>query len=154
MTESFSTVVARSRLVPAPNTVYISKKPGLGEQPGVISASEQCSQWPEVRLGLPCNLLIFSLPRFNLAATIVHLVDVTGVFLLVGNVALNLGYRLEGIVDVLVIHDLANHFCRLRSFVEVYEVRVLDYGRDALLDEDQISQVYSFTRLEETAPAQ
>lgn len=92
---------------------------------------------------LPHNLLVFSFPRLNLQALVVHLVHVAGSLHVAQDVVLQLRHRLQRVGDVLVLLDVADHLGRLCTLGKVDEVGLLDNRRDAVLDEGKIRQVYA-----------
>lgn len=91
--------------------------------------------------GVPCNLLVFTLPRLHRQTHLVHLVNIASRLHIGKDVILQLGHGLKWVRYVLVLLNVADHFCRLCSLGKVDQVRLLDQRRDAIFDKGQISQV-------------
>ncbi len=89
----------------------------------------------------PCNLLILSLPRFDLQAPIVHLMYIASFSHVAENILLKIRNRIERVGYVLVLLYITNHLGRLGPLGKIDEVGVFDDRRNSIFDEGQIRKI-------------
>jgi hypothetical protein len=93
------------------------------------------------------NLLFLTLSWLNNQAFVVHFVHVARRFHMFQNPLLEINHRVERIRYVLILLYVANDFGSLGSFRKIDQLRVLDDRCNAVFDEGQICQVYSYRKL-------
>jgi hypothetical protein len=99
--------------------------------------SIRCGRIPQCNI--PHNLLILSLTRLNLQTLVIHLVNIPSGLHVVQDVILQLRHWLQRVPYVLILLNISNDLSSFGTFSKVNEVSLLDNGRNAILNECQIS---------------
>ena len=97
-----------------------------------------------IGIHVPCNLLVLALTRLNGQTHLVHFVHIACGLHVRQNVVLQIGHRLQWVRHVLILLNVANHLGRLCALGKVDQIRLLDQGRDTVLDECKISKVNTY----------
>lgn len=90
----------------------------------------------------PCNFFVFSFSRLYLQAALIHLVDVSRGLHIFQDVVLKFHDWLQLIWDILVLLDVSYYLCRLGTFREVDQVRLLNDRGYTVFNEDEVSQIH------------